>query len=95
MGAMSFVMVILHFLCFSTIGILVTFQYDHAIEKDLKVVNKNSHYIYFFSIFLALFIVWTLAATGEFEKQSWKEDLLPIISIIMGFYLTTKVYLES
>ena len=93
MGVMSFLMVVLHFLCFSTIGILVAFQYVHAIGKDLKGVNKDSYYIYFFSIFLALFIVWVLAATGGFEKQSWMEDLLPIISIIMGFYLTTRVYL--
>ncbi len=90
MGVMSFLMVVLHFLCFSTIGILVAFQYVYAIEKDLKGVNKNSYYIYFFSIILALFIVWVLAATGGFEKQSWKVDLLPITSIIMGFYLTTR-----
>jgi len=93
MGVISFLMVILHFLCFSTIGILVAFQYVYAIEKDLKGVNKNSYYIYFSSIFLALFIVWILAATGGFEKQSWGVNLLPIISIIIGFYLTTKFHL--
>jgi hypothetical protein len=86
-------MVVLHLLCFSTIGILVAFQYVYAIEKDLKGVNKNSYSIYFSSIILALFIVWVLAATGGFEKQSWKADLLPITSIIMGFYLTTRVHL--
>ena len=90
MGIMSFLMVVLHFLCFSTIGILAAFQYVYAIEKDLKGINKNSYYIYFSSIILALFIVWVLAATGGFEKQSWKVDLLPITSIIMGFYLTTR-----
>ena len=95
MGIMSFLMVVLHLLCFSTIGILVAFQYVYAIEKDLKGVNKNSYYIYFSSIFLALFIVWVLAATGGFEKQSWRADLLPITSIIMGFYLTTRVHLIS
>lgn len=90
MGLMSFLMLVLHLLCFSTIGILVAFQYVYAIEKDLKGVNKNSYYFYFSSIFFALFIVWVLAATGGFEKQSWKVDLLPITSIIMGFYLATR-----
>jgi uncharacterized membrane protein len=90
MGVMSFLMVVLHLLCFSTIGILVAFQYVYAIEKDLKDVNKNSYYIYFSSILLALFIVWVLAATGGFEKQSWKVDILPITAIIIGFYVTTR-----
>ncbi len=90
MSVMSFLMMFLHLLCFSTIGILVAFQYVYAIENDLKGVDKNSYFIYFASIFLALFIVWVLAATGGFEKQSWKVDVLPIASIIMGFYLTTR-----
>jgi hypothetical protein len=90
MGIMSFLMVVLHLICFSTMGILVAFQYVYAIEKDLKGVNKNSYCIYFSSIILALFIVWILAATGGFEKQSWKVDLLPITFIIMSFYLTAR-----
>ena len=90
MSDMSFLIVVLHLLCFSAMGILVVFQYIYAIEKDLKGMNKNSYSNYFCSIFLALFIVWVLAATGGFEKQGWKVDLLPITSIIIGFYLTTK-----
>jgi uncharacterized membrane-anchored protein len=93
MGVMPFLLVVLHFLCFLTMGVLVACQYIYAIEKDLKGVNKNSYFIYFVSILLALFLAWVLAATGGLEKQNWKVDLPPITFIIMGFYLTTRLHL--
>lgn len=93
MRDISFLLIVLHLLCFSSMGILVAIQYIYAIEKDLKGLNKNSYFIYFFSIILALFIVWVLSATGGFDKQTWEIDLLPIGSITIGFYLTTRFYL--
>ncbi|TFH09640.1 MAG: hypothetical protein E4H07_06180 [Nitrosomonadales bacterium] len=93
MGTTSLLLIVLHLFCFSAMGGLVSFQYIYAIERDLKGANKNSYYIYFASIFLALFLVWVLAATGGLEKRDWNVDLLPIVSIIMGFYLPTKIRL--
>ncbi len=83
-------LLVFHLICFSTMGLLVGFQYMYAIERDLNGVNKNSFLIYFTSISIVLFIIWVLVITGGFEKQNWKIDLLPIASIIVGFYLPTK-----
>lgn len=77
-------------ICFSTMGLLVGFQYMYAIKEDLNGVNKNSFLIYFTSISIVLFIIWILVITDGFEKQNWRMDLLPIASIIVGFYLPTK-----
>lgn len=95
MGAPSFLLVVFHLICFSAMGVLVGFQYIYAIERDLKRINKNSYFIYFTSIVLALFLVWVLAITGGLEKGGWKVDLLPIASIIMGFYLPTKILFKK
>ncbi len=95
MGAPSFLLVVFHLICFSAMGVLVGFQYIYAIERDLKGINKNSYFIYFTSIVIALFLVWVLAITGGLEKGGWKVDLLPIASIIMGFYLPTKILFKK
>lgn len=86
---LSFLLVF-HLICFSTMGLLVGFQYMYAIKGDLNGVNKNSFLIYFTSISIVLFIIWILVITDGFEKQNWRMDLLPIASIIVGFYLPTK-----
>lgn len=91
---LSFLLVF-HLICFSTMGLLVGFQYMYAIERDLKGVNKNSFLIYFVSIFIVLFLVWVLVITGGFEKRNWKIDLLPIAFIIVGFYLPTKILFKK
>jgi uncharacterized membrane-anchored protein len=90
MDTTSFLLISFQLICFSAIGILIGFQYIYAVEHDLKGTNKNPYFIYFVSIFIALFLIWVLAITGGFEKQSWKIDLLPIVCIIIGFYLPTK-----
>ena len=90
MDTTSFLLVAFHLICFSAIGILIGFQYIYVVEHDLKGTNKNPYFFYFVSIFITLFLIWVLAATDGLQKQNWKMDLLPIVCVVIGFYLHAK-----
>ncbi len=95
MDTTSFLLVAFQLICYSAIGILIGFQYIYAVEYDLKETNRSPYFINFVPIFIALFLIWVLAVTGGFEKQNWKMDLLPVICVIIGFYLPTKNFYEK
>ncbi len=90
MDTTLFLLVAFHLICFSAIGILIGFQYIYMVENDLKGANKNPYFLYFVSIFIALFLIWVLAATDGLEKQNWKMELLPVACVVIGFYLPAK-----
>jgi len=95
MDAGSFLLIVLHLVCFIAMSILLGFQYVHYVEYESKRIKESSSLRFFISLFLMLFLLWVLAVTGGFEENHWILGCLNVIAMITGIYLTVKILFKK
>jgi len=95
MDATSFLLVVLHLLCFIAMSILLGIQYVHYVEYESKRIKEYSYLRFFISLFLMLFLSWILAVTDGFEVSHWFFGCLNVVAMITGNYLTMKILLKK
>ena len=95
MDVASFLLIVLHLLCFIAMSILLGTQYVHYVEYESKKIKEYSYLRFFISLFLMLFLSWVLAITGGFEESHWILGCLNVIAMITGIYLTMNMLFKK
>ncbi len=81
-------------ICWLVMGMLGGQLYVHYVEYQLRK-TKYSYLRYAVTIFLIFFLVWVLATTDGFQQRHWTLDLLPIVCMITGIFLTVKILFKK
>jgi len=95
MDVTSFLLVVLHLLCFVAMSILLGIQYVYYVEYEAKRIKEYSYSRFFISLFGMLFLTWILAATGGFEESHWILGCLNVVAMITGIYLTMNILFKK